>query len=230
VTKHESLVVVVGGGEPPATEVTRWLTAEIESHASNDNTPMVVVAVDRGLDHVQDMGLVADVVVGDMDSVSTNALEEATEAGARVERFAADKNESDLELALTWVSDHVAAPRRVICVGTAGGRWDHEIINIAVVGAWAAAHDDVTIVERRGTIRIVVGGSGPVGLQMPVGTTISLHPLGGDATGVNVTGMRWPLVDAVLTPGSSLALSNVSEVERQTISCLTGRLLAILSN
>ncbi|NOX31172.1 MAG: thiamine diphosphokinase [Actinobacteria bacterium] len=229
-TKHESLVVVVGGGEPPATEVARWLVAEIESQAGNSNPPAVVVAVDHGLDHVRDMGLVADVVVGDMDSVSTNVLKEATEAGVKVARFLADKNESDLELALAWVNEHIAAPRRVVCVGTAGGRWDHEIINVAVIGAWAAVHDDVTIVERRGTIRIVVGGSGPVVLETPVGTTISLHPLGGDATGVNVTGMTWPLEDAVLTPGSSLALSNVSEGERQTVSCLTGRLLAVVAN
>ena len=40
------------------------------------------------------------------------------------------------------------------------------------------------------------------------GDLLTLLPLGGDATGVNTSGLRWPLNDATLRFGSTRGLSN----------------------
>ena len=59
-----------------------------------------VVAADGGLLRARGLGLTVDVVVGDLDSVTPEALAAAEAAGARVVRHPQAKDATDLELAL----------------------------------------------------------------------------------------------------------------------------------
>ena len=45
-------------------------------------------------------------------------------------------------------------------------------------------------------------------LEGDAGEHVSLFAVGAPATGVTTTGLRWPLVDAVLVPGTTLGASN----------------------
>ena len=82
-----------------------------------------VVAADGGLLRARALGLDVDVVVGDLDSVTPEALAAAEAAGARVVRHPPAKDATDLELAL----DEAAAlgASRVLVVASAEGRLDH---------------------------------------------------------------------------------------------------------
>src|SRR3954454_12520964 len=64
-----------------------------------------VVAADGGFDHARAAGLVPDLLVGDLDSISPAGLAWAV-ANIQVERHPADKACTDTELALA-----LAAPR-----------------------------------------------------------------------------------------------------------------------
>jgi thiamine pyrophosphokinase len=59
------------------------------------------------------------------------------------------------------------------------------------------------------------------------GELISLLALGGPARGVRSEGLRWPLEDAVLDPGSSLGVSNLFAEEQAVIEVADGVVLAI---
>ena len=59
-----------------------------------------MIAADAGLDHAEALGLPVDLVVGDLDSVSKEALERARRAGIAIEEHPAAKDQTDLELAL----------------------------------------------------------------------------------------------------------------------------------
>ena len=61
--------------------------------------PTAIVAADGGLDHARAAGLIPDVLVGDLDSVSPAGLDWAT-ANISVQRHPADKSATDTELAL----------------------------------------------------------------------------------------------------------------------------------
>ena len=78
-------VVVVASGEGPG------LTVPSARH---------VVAADGGLHRARALGLDVEVVVGDLDSVTPEALAAAEAAGARVVRYPRAKDATDLELAL----------------------------------------------------------------------------------------------------------------------------------
>src|SRR5829696_5858200 len=123
---EDRLVVVFAGGDavPP----------EVADHLPRD---AYVIAADSGLDHARALGWPVDLVVGDLDSVSVAALTDARATGVAVEEHAAEKDETDLELALDaavrWGATHVTV------VGGHGGRLDHLLANILLLAAPAYA-------------------------------------------------------------------------------------------
>ena len=62
----------------------------------------MVVAADGGAHLARRCGLEAQVVIGDMDSIEAAELARLQAAGAQMLRHPADKEETDLELALKW--------------------------------------------------------------------------------------------------------------------------------
>ncbi len=56
---------------------------------------------------------------------------------------------------------------------------------------------------------------------------VSLLATGGPAAGVSTTGLRWPLDDAVLEPGSTRGVSNELTGGRATVTVREGSLLVI---
>jgi thiamine pyrophosphokinase len=181
-----------------------------------------VVAADSGLEHVHALGLHADLVVGDFDSVHPDALERARGAGSEVHEHPADKDATDLELALRAAQRR--RPERVTVVGAGGGRLDHFLANALLL-----AHPDWADFELRAFVGPayvhVVRRS--VVLTGPVGSLVSLLPVGGPARGVRTAGLRWPLTDEDLRPGSTRGVSNELAVETASVTLREGVLLAV---
>ena len=81
----------------------------------------LIIAADSGYDVAVSAGFPVDVLVGDMDSIATEVIP----GHAIVERHSPDKDSTDLELALEKVISE--RPGRIVVVGGAGGRFDHEL-------------------------------------------------------------------------------------------------------
>lgn len=204
--------IVVTGGDP------------VDAHLA-DVLPRdaVVVAADSGLEHVATLGLDADVVIGDMDSVSPPLLAAAAAKGAIVERHPTDKDATDLELALRYVAD--AGHTRVIVVGGKGGdRLDHFLGNALALGSadfagldveWHVGNTVVRVVRDRAEIR---GTPGDIA---------SLLPVAGPAEGVTTTGLRWPLDGDTLLPGTTRGISNEFIDSTVHVSVKRGVLLVV---
>ncbi|WP_420640282.1 thiamine diphosphokinase [Candidatus Poriferisocius sp.] len=206
----EVTVVVVAGGDPPSPgEIAR-----LPDRA-------VVVAADHGLDHAYAAGLEVAVAVGDMDSVSPEALSAAEQAGTRVECHPVDKDQTDLELALEWAA---RLADRVIVIGAGGGRVDHLLGNLAVVASprWAGTDIEVWLGEARAVV-----AHGRRALEAEPGATVSLFAVGGPAR-VTTTGLAWSLRDEVLEPLSGRGVSNRVVDAPAYIQVSEGVVLAVL--
>jgi thiamine pyrophosphokinase len=181
-----------------------------------------IVAADSGLEHVHALGRRADVVVGDMDSVSASALERAVAAGAAVEQHPADKDATDLEIALDAVRRQGAT--RVTVVGAGGGRLDHFLANLLLFAApqWSAFELHLLIGDAHA---VVVRDRSE--LRGAPGSIVSLLPAGGPVDGVRTTGLRWPLTGDRLPPGSTWGVSNEMTQPVATVGIDAGALLAI---
>lgn len=185
-------------------------------------TDPFVVAADGGAANAFALGLRIDVVVGDLDSITEADLEAAQASGAEVERHPADKDATDLELAIAKAHAHGA--HRIVVAGGAGGRLDMLFANAFVLASerWTGVQLDavfggarVTVVHKR---RELAGAPG---------STVSLLPIGGPAEGVRTEGLRWALDGETLLPGSTRGASNEFEDAAATVSIQRGVLLAV---
>jgi len=163
-----------------------------------------IVAIDGGASLCARLGIVPDLVVGDMDSVRAEDLHAFAEAGTEIIRFDREKDFSDLEGAFEvcrargWNAPHVTA--------ASGGRFDHAL---AVAGA-LARHASFAPVLVEPSVRVdVLAPEGASRLSgVPVGTIVSVFPVLADAR-VSITGMAYPLDHARMPQCGSLGLSNV---------------------
>lgn len=203
-------VVVFAGGEPPSQEV-----------ASRLPEGAFVIAADSGFDHASRLGVKVDLLVGDLDSVSQRGLDAA---GKKVERHPADKDVSDLTLALRAAARRGA--RRVVVVGGSGGRIDHLLTNSAVLTSEEFASQQIEWFVGPTTAMVV---RSEVEIQGRPGDLVTLLPQGGDAVGISTEGLRWPLVDQTIKFGSSRGLSNQLTSDLARVTVATGVLLVIHS-
>ena len=202
------IVLILAGGEATSPETSADLP-----HAD------LVVAADTGYATAVELGLPVDVLVGDMDSIQAVDIPDHV----IVERHPADKDATDLELALELVSRDM--PARVVVVGGSGGRLDHELAVAALLCAdrwadieeidWRSERGWAHVVRRR---RILHGDQG---------ATVTLLAVGGDAVGVTTRGLKWNLDRDILSPGSTRGVSNVMTGPVADIRVEAGVLLVI---
>ena len=180
----------------------------------------LVVAADSGYDVAVAAGLSVDVLVGDMDSIQAEEIP----GHVIVERYSIDKDATDLEIALGRVI--AERPGRVVVVGGAGGRVDHEIAAASLISAdsWAVI-DEIDWVTDRGWSYVIRGRRE---IHGDVGATVSLIPMGGPATGVTTRGLRWNLQGAVLAHGTTHGVSNRFSAPVADIRVVAGCLLAVV--
>jgi thiamine pyrophosphokinase len=199
-------VAVVVGGDP----VDRDLRSVLPAFD-------VVIAADSGLHAARRLGLVTDVVVGDLDSVDHALLD-----GLEVEQHPRAKDQTDIELALDRAREHGAA--HVVVVSGGGGRLDHALANLLVLASprYAGMAVDAFV----GDARLAVVRDRRQ-LHGEAGATISLFAVGGAAHGVTTEGLRYVLRDATLAPLSSLGVSNEFEGERAAVTVREGVVLAV---
>ena len=181
-----------------------------------------MIAADSGLDHAHSLGFHADLVVGDLDSVDPDVLRAAREQGSEIELHPAEKDSTDLDLALEAARARGAI--RVTVVGGNGGRLDHLLANLLLLAA--PRFSDLEIDALLPPARVAVVRDTSTLLGRP-GELCTLLPVGGDAYGVTTTGLRYPLRGEQLTAGTTRGVSNLFAEPTATVSLRTGVLLAI---
>jgi thiamine pyrophosphokinase len=207
----QKLVVVVAGGPSPRPQAALGVPLDA-----------TVIAADGGLEHAAALGLEVALAVGDFDSASTEAVAAAETVGTRVERHPAEKDETDLELALEAALR--LSPDRVLVLAGDGGRLDHLLAALLLLASpsWA----DVEVDAEIGGARVHVIRSERALVGTP-GELVSLIAAHGPAEGVRTEGLEYPLAGETLEPGSTRGVSNVFSAGEARVSLERGVLLAV---
>ena len=180
-----------------------------------------VIAADSGFDHARRLGIKVDLLVGDLDSISPEAL---ALAGV-IEKHPPDKDATDLALALD-AAVRVGAGS-VFVIGGGGGRIDHFLANAALLAS--AHYRNLRLTWLPGTAVISVVRD-RVELSGSPGDLVSLLPYGGRADGVTTSGLRWALHEEELAPGTSRGVSNQMIDRTATVELKQGTLLVVRPN
>ena len=161
-------------------------------------------------------------LTGDTESVSTAELERAEANGVRVVRHPAAKDATDLELAL----DEAVAlgAKRVLVVASAGGRLDHLLASLLLLGSGRYKALEVDAFVGEALVHVIRGERTMHGRA---GDLVTLLALGEPASGVTTEGLAYPLANASLDAGSTRGVSNVFVGGEATVSVARGVLLAV---
>ena len=90
-----------------------------------------IVCADAGARHARRLGLMPDLVVGDLDSIAADDRDWLVQNGVQVITYPHDKDETDLELAIQHALPE--DPQRIIIIAALGARLDHTLGNIALL-------------------------------------------------------------------------------------------------
>ena len=183
----------------------------------------LVIAADGGTRHALAAGVIPDVVIGDLDSLSPDVQASVEAADTQIMRFSPDKDKTDLELALLHAAHEGATG--ITIVAALGGRLDQTIANVLLLALPELANIDARIVEGAQEAFLV---QDETTVQGQPGDTLSLIPLGGDAEGVTAQGVEWELDDDTLRFGSARGVSNVLKSEQARVCVRRGSLLCVV--
>jgi thiamine pyrophosphokinase len=177
-------------------------------------TADLFIATDGAADPLLARGIVPDVVLGDLDSLSPEGL---LRLPPGILQPAPDQEASDLEKAILHAI--AAGAGRVTLLGTTGSRVDHTLVAFSLLHRYGEAVD-LRLRAPASETRLVYGETTVEGEP---GDTVSLIPFA-PVEGVTFEGVRWPLRDEPLHPGSR-GVSNVLTAPRARLVVRGGKLL-----
>jgi thiamine pyrophosphokinase len=185
----------------------------------------LVIAVNGGSRHCQDLGIQPHVLVGDLDSLDEDAIARYELVGTKVIRYPSRKDFTDLELALLYVQEHGIT--EVLLIAALGFRWDQTLANLLLPAASSFSDLRIKLIDGEQEIQLLRAGERRILDGLP-GDTVSLIPLGGEARGITTQGLEYPLRDETLHFGSTRGISNVLLDKTAKVSLREGLLIVVM--
>lgn len=207
--------LIFANGKPEDGTMVRRVIAD--SHGAQ------IIAADGGARIAWHYQQKPHIVIGDMDSLSEQELARVAAEGAEIRSFPAEKDETDLELALIYATELGATWIRIL--GGIGGRFDQMLANVYLLALPQLRDVDVALVAGKQEITLLHEGSHEI--LGTIGDTISLISISGDVSGVTTHKLKYPLKNETLRFGPARGISNVMQATQVQIIIDRGVLLCI---
>lgn len=197
-----------------------------ELSVANDD---YVIAVDGGLSYCSILNVEPDLILGDFDSVSEQeklAVEQLKQTvPEKICQLPVCKDDTDMLAAIKKGLELGYTDFRIYAA--TGGRFDHTLANIQCL-LYLKNHGAVGyLVDGMGMVLVLQNES--VHFRKDLEGTMSLFALTGEAKGVNIRGMKYPLENAVITNDFPIGISNEFIGEAAEVSVEDGELVCMIS-
>ena len=213
--------LIVTGGRVSQTFLRRHLKKE---------TYDWIAAADHGLDACVRAGILPDLLVGDLDSVSGEALKEMRreQGRIRIERLNPMKDDSDTEHALLLAMDE--GMEDITILGAFGSRIDHMLANIRLLHAPLKRGVACRLLDERNCVTLHDRGF-TRRREAYYGSYVSFLPFSDVVKGLTLQGFLYPLKDKEYSryQDYSLGVSNQICDDVTQVSFTEGMLLMIES-
>jgi thiamine pyrophosphokinase len=183
----------------------------------------LVIGADAGSRHANTLDLKLDVMIGDFDSLDTDTRAGLEAHGTLVVPAPAEKDETDLELALMYAAEQGA--QHIVMLGTMGGRLDMALASVFMLSHPALTHIHTEIWVDRQTAWLIRPPGGDIHGRS--GDTVSLIPIGGNSLGVRTDFLAYPLQNETLIFGPARGVSNVMSADVAHVALADGPLLVV---
>jgi thiamine pyrophosphokinase len=210
------MIFIVAGG--PKEQIPDLKTIQKE------NPNATWCGVDAGAKFLIKNGIIPSIAVGDFDSISKDQLEHMIEQIESIYRLPPEKDQTDLEAALEYVSAQTEDD--IIIFGATGGRFDHTYANIMIT-QMIAKNRKVIIQDRQNEMRILHPGT--YSFEENEMKYISFLSISEKVEHVTLTGMKYQLDDTTLFRKESMGVSNEITQHKGYISFEKGICLVVRS-
>ena len=173
-----------------------------------------IIAVDSGIDHLLNLSLDPNTLIGDLDSISKKLLDEVKKNGVKILAFNSNKDQTDFELALNYLEE--AEKSKVYIIGGESGEIDHLISIFLLIPSKSFFEN---IIWLYGDKRIIFRQK--IELNIKKLTKFSIIPLS-DLTNLSIDGAEWNLDNKDIQFGETLTLRNITNEEQLNIRCDKG--------
>ena len=173
-----------------------------------------IIAVDSGIEHLLNLSLDPNTLIGDLDSISKKSLDEVKKNGIKILAFNSNKDQTDFELALNYLEE--AKKSKVYIIGGESGEIDHLISIFLLIPSKSFFEN---IIWLYGDKRIIFRQK--LELNIKKLTKFSIIPLS-DLTNLSIDGAEWNLDNKDIQFGETLTLRNITNEEQLNIRCDKG--------
>lgn len=188
-------VLLIGGAKTSGEFLRQVLAESFEA----------VYAVDGGARHLRDLGVTPQHLLGDFDSLGPDEVQAFRESGAEIHTFPAEKDWTDMELALDLAIKNGATS--VAIIGGTGERFDHTMANISLLFRAEEEGVEAFLRDENHEIRLIPPGQ-QIELCREQGKDFSLFPLNREVRGVRVWGAKYSLENGLFRLGETLGVHN----------------------
>jgi thiamine pyrophosphokinase len=188
-----------------------------------------LIAVDGGYQHLKILGLIPNLVIGDLDSMQKFDVNQLQDAGVEFLSFPPEKNETDLELALLEATDRDY--RKILIVAGLGGRLDQTLGNLALLKSPVFESFHIKMDDGCMEVWNLMSSIYPEGLQIlgEKGDGVSLLAFGSYGKKIFTEGLKYPLTGEDLLPYQTRGISNEMLGSIAMVSISEGELIVIHS-
>lgn len=176
-----------------------------------------VMGVDGGCELLVALNTPPDIVLGDFDSIHDLSRYKDLWPKASFQTFPAEKDYTDAELAFETMLQFDLD--RIMVVGAFGGRADHMLSVISLVGH----HSKFVLVDE---LNYIEKFNGPFEKCLKKNehnkAYVSLLPVQDRLTGITLTGFKYPLTDATIVKPQTVGISNEIKAEFAVIRVAEG--------
>lgn len=208
------ICIVLNGEVENYTKIRDFITKEDYDY---------IICADGGANHTYNMEITPDYIIGDLDSVDEKLVSYYKNTGVKFEKFPAKKDETDTELCIYLARDLKAT--RIDFIAALGGRIDHTITNINLLYYLKEMDIIPRIISEKEEIYIAVNEE--ITISGNVGDIVSVIAINGDADGVTLKNLEYPLDNYYMKYGVPIGMSNVMLSNECKVKVKKGNLIII---
>lgn len=182
-----------------------------------------IIGADGGCNHLNNMGILPNYVIGDLDSIDKALINEYESQNIVFKKYPTHKDETDSELCV-YLARELKADK-IDFIGSLGKRIDHTLANIGFMYSIYQMGIEPRILTSEEEIFILHNEKKII--RGKKGDTISILALRDDAIGVTLEKLEYPLDKSKVKYLSPLGISNVMLDDECVVSIEEGYLLVI---
>ena len=208
------ICIVLNGEVENYTKIRDFITKEDYDY---------IICADGGANHTYNMEITPDYIIGDLDSVDEKLVSYYKNTGVKFEKFPAKKDETDTELCIYLARDLNATI--IDFIEALGGRIDHSITNINLLYYLKEMDIIPRIISEKEEMYIAVNEE--ITISGNVGDIVSVIAINGDADGVTLKNLEYPLDNYYMKYGVPIGMSNVMLSNECKVKVKKGNLIII---